>query len=88
MGDLVPVRGRKRRRRCPGVPWPALWDGKRSPAGVWDWEVLRLEDWPGSIDSGTNLYETAPSSAPTGRSNRGEQEQAVKYASLITQDGC
>lgn len=88
VGDLLPVHGRKRQRRCPGVPWPALWDVKQSPAAVWDWEVHRLEDWPGSIDSGTNLCETAPGSAPKGRSNGVDWGHKVKYASMIVQDGC
>lgn len=83
MGDVLPVRGRRRQRRCPDVPWPALWDVKQSPAGVWDWEVHRLEDWPGSIDSGTDRCESAPSSAPRGRSDTEEKEKRhtnVKYA--------
>lgn len=66
---VLPVHGRKTQRRCRGDPWPFWWGVKQSPGGVWDLEVRRLADWPGSSDSGKDLCGTAPGSAPTRKSN-------------------
>lgn len=79
---ILLVHGRKRQRRCPVDPWPAWLDAKQSPADVWGWGVRRPAGWPGSTDSGTDPCETAPSSAPTGRSNRGKDVKTVKGMDL------
>lgn len=85
---IIPVHERKRRRRCPVVPWPAWWDAKRSPVGVWGWGVHRPAGWPGSTDSGTNPCETAPSSAPTERSNKeGNELKVGEMGCVIMQHG-
>lgn len=78
MRGHLPAHGRRRRRRCQVVPWPAWWDARRSLAAVWGWGVRRPADWPGSTGSETDPCENAPSSAPTRRSNRGEDGREVK----------
>lgn len=84
---VVPAHGKRRRRRCSVVPLPAWWAAKQSPAAVWGWGARRPAGWPGSSGSGTDPCETAPSSAPTGRSERKEKrfQAGEKDGSVITQ---
>lgn len=80
---IIPVHGMKKQRRCPVVPWPAWWDEMQNQAGVWDSGAHRPADLPGSTDSGTDPSETAPSSAPTGKSSIGEDGESEKYGFVI-----
>lgn len=68
VSGCVPGHGRKRRRRCPGGPWPALWAARRKPVDAWGWEVRRPAGWISNSENETDPHETARGSAPKGRS--------------------
>lgn len=73
-----PERGRTRRRRCPGGPWPPWWGGWRRPAAAWGWAAPRPAGWPGNSGTGTDPSGTAPGSAPTRRSAPPRRERGEK----------
>lgn len=78
-GLYLPVRGRKKRRKYPVGPLPAWWGERRRLGGVWGLATLLPAGWPGSTWSGIDPCETAPGSAPRGRSVEWEGQKRYTH---------